>query len=949
MFATMLCLTLLAGTPNEPRWGHEPYAVASPLDVAVAPDGRMFVADAEAGQVVVLSPDFKPAGPALPAPQISGLAVAKDGRLAVLVRAHTEPQFAIYGPDGKVLTNGGAGDTSYGGLSAPQGLCFDAAGNLFVFDTGAGRVLVFDGTGQFVFAFSDYTWARKYHSRKENKDIDERVADQLYRPCRGAFLPDGRLIIADYDGPLQDLELQRRAGVFGVWRVDVAAKSATFEKFLPQGDYYPDSKAGAVAVDPQSGAIYVAEADFPLTDHDMIRVYDNVDSQPRYTTNFSPYRLLTHPRGIAVAQNGDVVVADADMRLVFALSKKLFSVPVGEHDPLEWPKRFRVPVCERERIVIEYTTPTAVRSRLEFTPLEGDWYEYPQPPAEAGKIVLDVPALNDRWQPLAPDAPGVNHRVELAGLRPGQRYVCHYLVSESAYPEPLWSMPLLLTTQPPAARTQYLDAEVLVLLFTNLQDPVKDANVRPQPAAPGPMTPADIAGVKERLDWARRFYWINSRCRFNLHYKLVIDDELYNPAPVVNYGYWPDDDHRKIDAILAVHGEKHENYAGLVVLYGYRHWDDREKKWVLSGSGGNTWGSCHDGSAICTFSCGGDTGWLMTHEYGHGMGINYQYSGHVFHFNHFHWNYLPTDYGAHYDGMSALCREFSDVAYWSNKYGRLRVVADVDEDGLPDADPACYLDEQRFGSDPAQRDTDGDGLSDLEELMTTAGLANYDQAFGMRQIKPVFEPGPRNKDTDGDGVPDAEDLYPLYPWDPNVRQAHVTVDGHINADEWPQAGFRRVMADPELSGDVRLAWDAHNLYLGLTQQVTPGNTRPARLYLELDANNDGMTVGSDNLELRLDPQPDGSVKIETRHNDTVIRTKPIWRDNILPSPLDMQARWTTVGDAFHLEIAIPQTKDAGLDLVRNEQLGFMLQLKPEASKQELRLFEPLQHFDVRLR
>jgi len=944
-----LILTTLAVPPpaaDATRWGHEPYAAASPVDVAVSPqDGSVYVACATEGRVVLLTPDLKPGGVTIPAPGVSGIAVAADGRVAVVTGGKAGQLFVVR-QDFEIVTRVGGADKPL--FTDAQGVTWDAAGNLFVFDSGAGRVRVFSATGEALFDFGDYKWQRRYDSQKQKKRVEEEVTDKLYHPCRGDFLPDGRLIVTDYDGPIMDPELDRRAGMYSVWKVDVAAKTATFEKFMKPEDPYATSKAADVCVDPRTGRIFTAEADFPLTDHDFVRVQDSIDETPRFGTNFFPYRFLTHPRGIALAPNGDVLVAEADKGVVFSIPRKLFDTRRDDPSPLDWPKILRIPVCERQRVVLEYTTLEPAPSKIEFAPLEGDWYTYPGDVSEKGRRVVEVPAFNPRGDERKPGEPDVFHRVELTGLEPGQRYVCRYVVSEKAFPAPLWSEPFLVTTQPPEGQTQYLDAEVIVLVFTNLVEAV-DPKFTPEPADPGPMSNAELDALMYRLEMARRFYWINSRCRFHVHYKYVIDDQRYTPGPTHNWGYWPDDDHRTIDALLERHGVQHAKTAGLCAIYCYRRWDDQNKKWVLSGSGGNTWGSNHDGSEINTFNAGGDTAWLFVHEYGHGMGINYQYSGQVFHFNHFHWNFLATRYGAHYDGMVAMCREFSDVAYWSNKYGRLVRTADADNDGLPDDDERCPIDERRFGSNADDDDTDDDGLTDREELLATGGMARYPEAFGMRQIEPVFEPDPQNTDTDGDGVLDGDDEYPLYPWEPSAAFAKVRVDGEVDLDEWPHSGFVRTMEDEAINGDVRLAWDFGHLYLGLVQKVKEGEDKPARLYLELDCQNDGMTVGADNLELIIEPQADGQVRIRTKHNDTTIRLKPFWRDNVLPNPRDIEARWSKQDDEYHLEIGLPQTKDAGLDLVRFQRMGFMLQLKPDKAQKELRLFEPQQHFSFQLR
>jgi hypothetical protein len=976
--AVLLAAATVFNDPFAPadRWGHEPYHDVGPLGVAVSPvDGHIYVADGRAALaepgVIELDADLKPTGTRYTLPLVSGVAVAADGRIAavsasgvvVLLKRTADgtlEELQTLGTPAWQPPAAGTPDPTPdttpdlaadpGRFDRPCGAAFDAAGNLFVFDTFNGRVQVFGPDGRFRFAFGEYRWTRNYESEAQGKRIEEEVATRLYRPVRGAFLPDGRLIVADYDGPIIDPELNRRAGMFSVWEIDVAAATATFVRHAAQGDAYPDSKAGDVCVDAARGLIYYAEADFPLTDHANVRATVSVDDVPHLSNNFQAYLTLTHPRGLAVAANGEVLVAEADLGQVFPLPTKLMHNPPHKRDPLAWPKVLRVPVTERERVVVEYTTLVPVLSEAQYAPLPGDgWYQHREMVPVAGRQTITHAALNPAWEPLPEDQPGTNHRIEFTGLQPGTRYAWRFLVSPRGYPEPLWSETFIFATQPPEGETQYIDAEVTVLLFTNLVTPPRDANVTPEPADPGPMTDEEIAGVKYRMEMARRFYWINSRARFNLRYNFVIEPERYDPAPVHNYGYWPHDDHRKIDAVLAKHGVKHADTAGLFVIYGYRHWDAHQRQWVLSGSGGNTWGSCHNGSGVAVINAGGDTCWLFTHEYGHCIDINYGYSGHDFHFNHFHWNYLPTNYGSHYDGCAALMREFSDAGYWSLRYGRLVRTADVDGDGLPDLDPRAPLDEKRFGSDARLVDTDGDGLADLEELMATQGVANYAEAFGRRQIEPVFEPDPQNPDTDGDGIPDGADRYPLYPWSTEVHMADVTVDGVIGAAEWPQQGFVRTMRDRQINGDVRLAWNRRHLLLGMKQKVVAGEETPARLYIEFDFNNDGMTVGSDNVEMELTPQPDGTVRVRTKHNDTVIRIEPFWRDNILPNPRDMQARWTKQGDEYHLEVAIPQTKDAGLDLDRFEQLSFMIELSSSAWPQGLRLFEPQSHFEVTLR
>jgi hypothetical protein len=85
--------------------------------------------------------------------------------------------------------------------------------------------------------------------------------------------------------------------------------------------------------------------------------------------------------------------------------------------------------------------------------------------------------------------------------------------------------------------------------------------------------------------------------------------------------------------------------------------------------------------------------------------------------------------------------------------------------GDPDGDGLVTGIEQRLGSDPLNRDTNGDGIDDgtsarhgqsaLEPDVDHDGLEN------SREI--ALGTDPFNPDTDGDGVPDGADAFPLDP------------------------------------------------------------------------------------------------------------------------------------------------------------------------------------------
>ena len=98
---------------------------------------------------------------------------------------------------------------------------------------------------------------------------------------------------------------------------------------------------------------------------------------------------------------------------------------------------------------------------------------------------------------------------------------------------------------------------------------------------------------------------------------------------------------------------------------------------------------------------------------------------------------------------------------------------DTDNDGLSDGEEVIVV-----GTDPLNPDTDGEGLSDGEEVNNTGtdpvdpdtdddGLTDFEEVVGPDGVPGTYdETDPNNPDSDGDGLEDGEELA-VYNTDPN--------------------------------------------------------------------------------------------------------------------------------------------------------------------------------------
>ncbi len=155
----------------------------------------------------------------------------------------------------------------------------------------------------------------------------------------------------------------------------------------------------------------------------------------------------------------------------------------------------------------------------------------------------------------------------------------------------------------------------------------------------------------------------------------------------------------------------------------------------------------------------------------------------------------------------------SGDAYYNVSLGLTFVSENCEADN--DMDGLGKCDEEKFGTDPENPDTDGDGLKDGEEVNT-------------------YLTNPLNPDTDADGLKDGEEVL-KYKTDPN--KADTDADGLKDGEE-----VNTYKTDP-------LVLDTDKDGLSDGDEVLKYKTDP----LQTDSDGDGLSDGDEILKYKTDP------------------------------------------------------------------------------------------------
>jgi hypothetical protein len=177
---------------------------------------------------------------------------------------------------------------------------------------------------------------------------------------------------------------------------------------------------------------------------------------------------------------------------------------------------------------------------------------------------------------------------------------------------------------------------------------------------------------------------------------------------------------------------------------------------------------------------------------------------------------MPGRFGEDFDFNARIIKLAPQDAWLGLAFGSLEQFKDIDRDGIPDDDPSLPFDERTLGGNPGKKDTDDDGLFDLDEVMAGTSLGTMLD----------------NHDTDDDDLPDGSDPEPLYEFNGSVKRG--TASTYIGS-----------IQEKDLVADIYAGWDNEYFYVRYEAD------RPAHILIQIDANADGWFHGFDNIQSRI--------------------------------------------------------------------------------------------------
>jgi len=312
------------------------------------------------------------------------------------------------------------------------------------------------------------------------------------------------------------------------------------------------------------------------------------------------------------------------------------------------------------------------------------------------------------------------------------------------YVQVLFLLTLALTAPGVVRADEYLRLEVLVIVYTN--------------TFAGTLTFDQVENVRHEVDEAVEFIWRSSRMRTHLAvdyltvYRYVAEDQFVESMPgrYILPSWTIGDADGSVAFDLEDHGYQDGSYDLVVAFHAFDSIPGRAPRFGAASYGAN---KLLDKAAYVTIPMS----WApesfngyFEHEFLHVMDSIFQRSGYtdtpLLH-NQVFFRFVngpDASYPKWWLG-SFTDADYFDVTW---RWGTVETFKDRDGDGVPDYSPygdELSITEETLGSSTSHIDTDGDGLSDLEEAI--AGLRGGTD--------------PNHPDTDRDGLIDGSDPDPF--------------------------------------------------------------------------------------------------------------------------------------------------------------------------------------------
>ncbi len=553
-------------------------------------------------------------------------------------------------------------------------------------------------------------------------------------------------------------------------------------------------------------------------------------------------------------------------------------------------------------------------------------------------------ALKDSFIFRDSDQKSLQHQFIVNNLRPSTTY--HFQFSPTLKTIPAadgFSQNYAFITPPEAGKKHYWSLPIATIIFTNVLDSSKMKFSFP--ALP-PLDNEELDRIKSQVEDGIRFYWMNSGMNLFLDNDYIIVDEQLFQHQIFGAQWWYPPKKDWVIKSIENSGKKVEDYIAVLYLACVRDFNEKTDKYEMRGKGsGFTAGiganSQHGLSywEVTHANHSSGNNWLMVHEFHHQVDELFLMSGYPqYWFNHF----SPTantaaDFGEHFDGNAWILKNWQIANWYDLKFGNIQFTIDEDMDGIPDDDPALPMDEIRLNSSPRAKDSDSDGVSDLNEILVSNWII---EGCGETYGGTAMFPNLINNDTDHDGVADSIDPYPLYPFNPIIKFKQTSSAETLNRPIFAQ------LLDNRIHATIYAGFDTLNLSFAIKMD----RLTPVKLMIDADAN--GWFLGRDNYLIYLKPKNDLTLEIELVIINCSDPKQWPFHDKELAKKITLATEMKKLDDEYLLTVSIPKDDFTGLKLAPGEKIGvnigFLVIMDAEGHERYITIFEPNRFFDVEL-